>query len=168
MSWEKNESGGGQGSLLDLSTLDHTRIWEPLPRGDYPCIGVAEGSKFDAQNSKGNPMVTLVWQLHDDGSGTLQSALQNNGYEGDVNQVGKRKFYAYYVLHMDQGKKSLKRDILAVNPNADLSRLDLDNIGDYIDGFSGMMQLTTRKYEGEDRNNVVKIKPSSVDSFLGR
>jgi hypothetical protein len=150
---------------MDLSSLDETKLFTPLPPADYPIVGVAEGSG-PGTSKEGNPKITLVWKIQDDG--TLEDILAANGSEVSYDEAKNRKFYQHFPMHTDVGKKRFKATVKAVNPNADFSAVRPDDVGELIAGYTGVARIAVGAYQGKPTNELKEIKPAGIEGFLSR
>jgi len=137
--------------VLDLTNTDDSLPkYEALDAGIYKAV--IEESDY-APSSKGNPMIT--WQLR---------INEPENPEAD----GRLLFY-HTVLNKEAGKGRLKRLILRVAPDMDISNIDVEKMcaeGQLI-GFPCRVKVRIRRFEGERRNDVTDILAAEEGDFLG-
>lgn len=113
--------------------------FEPLPVGTYNAII----SGMELKKSKaGNPMLSIVFNV------------QHEEYKN-------RKLFAHFVLNNDIALGRLKRFLLNVFPDVELSNLDLNELCASGTGLNRAcaLKVTQRPYEGRMSNDVKEVLP---------
>jgi len=113
--------------------------FEPLPVGTYDAtIGGMELKKSKA----GNPMMSITFNV------------QHEDYKN-------RKLFTHFVLNNDIALGRLKRFLLNVFPDAELSNLDLNELcaGGTGLGRACTLKVTQRPYDGRMSNDVKEVLP---------
>lgn len=134
--------------VLDLSGVNEKSVgFEALPKGKYEAI--LDDCEF-GESKKGSPMITWKFKIDDA-------------------EFGKRTLFFYTVLDQDFGIANLKKTILALGVDVDMSEFDPQKFcddGDAI-GLPCMLKVGIQKYEGEKRNTVSEVLPAEVGGFMG-
>jgi len=138
------QPAGGGGSdpqenmVLNLDDVSEDMpAFEALPPGIYDCI--VENTEFTT-SSKGNPMITWVFKVV------------------DPQYVG-RLLFNHTVLNNETGLSRLKRVLVRVVPDADLSGFNPRAFCDegIALGLPCRVKVRIRPYQGQRRNDVTDV-----------
>ncbi len=135
----------GDGAVVAWDDVDDS-TFEIMQRGNYGVM--CSECEFDYSQAKGTPMWSLVWEVED------------GEYEG-------RKLFSHMVM-AGKGLPITKKQLGRIRP--DLLEQDMDaedeaTIESMI-GTRAIAKVTTKKYEGEMRNNIRDLfAPDEGDGF---
>jgi hypothetical protein len=122
--------------------------FEAIPPGTYNAI--VENVTFGPSQNSGSPMLTWEFRITD-------PAYEN------------RKLFFHTVLNKEFGVKMLKRTLLRICPDIDLSNFSpkaFAETGAAL-GLPCRLKVTVRTYQGEKRNNVKEVlPPEGADEFF--
>lgn len=131
--------GGGGGMVMDLSdTSDELPSFDPVPPGVYPVF--LQEADFGQSQRSGKDMVTWVFEIPE-------------GHE-----YGGRRFWYHTVLEKT-GLNRLKRLLVRIAPDVDLSAFDPETTPQTLLGKRAQAKVGMRMYQGEKTNNVKDILP---------
>ena len=133
-------------SLIDFSAVEET-TFEALPRGLYPCT-VSE-CEFGHSQAKG----TAMW--------TLKLEVSEGEYAG-------RTLFTHLVFE-GAGLGMTKSNLGRIRPDlmeTPFNPTDEEVIASML-GLAVKAKVTTRKWEGEIRNNVNGLFAGDGDGFIG-
>lgn len=136
--------------VLDLDGVSsELPKFEAMPPGVYDAI--IENVEYGNSQSSGNPMLTFQFRITDE-------------------RFNNRMMFYHTVLNADSGLSRLKRLLVRVAPEVNLSGFNPSKFADSgeILGFPCRLKLNVRPYKGEKRNNVqdVLAPEESPTSFL--
>ena len=133
--------------VLNLDAVEESKGFEALPKGTYSAI--VDDCEF-GESSKGSPMITWKFKI-------------------DSEEYGKRTMFYYTVLDQAFGLSNLKKTLIALGTDVDLSSFnpaEFCDAGEAI-GIPVMLKVGIQKYEGEKRNNVKEVLPAEeAGSFM--
>lgn len=137
--------------VLDLTDVDENKGFELMPKGEYDAI--VDNIEYGYSNSSGNAMLTWTFKVAG----------------GDFDN---RKLFWYTVLSTDMGKAQLKKALLRICPNIDMSKFNpkvFAETGEPI-GLPCKLKVGIQKAKPgsgySDKNSVQDILPLSGGSFL--
>lgn len=130
--------------VLDLDQVSEDVQFEALPPGIYNCI--VENTEFGPSKSSGNPMITWVFKVID---------------EPYVNRL----LFNHTTLNNDMGKSRLKKILLRVVPDVDMSRFNPARFCDegVAIGLPCRVKVRIRPYQGQKRNDVTDVLPPAEE-----
>jgi hypothetical protein len=134
------------GDVINLNEVGDSPNYEPVPPGTYPAV--LEDAEFRMSQSSGNPMIT--WQF----------AVKDGEY-------ARRKFFLHTVLNHPVGLQRIKRLVVVLDPNFDLTAFHPKTSPQTLVGASCRLRVVVRKQGGEARNDVADVLPYEAESFLG-
>lgn len=139
----------GENMTLDLSNVsEDLPKFEPMPPGVYPAI--VENVEFGPAKSSGAPMLTWTFRIVDP-------------------QYENRKLFFYNVLNKDFGINMLKRALVRICPDVDMSNFSPKAFAENGEalGLPCRVKVRVRPYQGEKRNEVQDILPAeSAEGFF--
>lgn len=143
--FRSQSDGGDEDNLvLNLAGVSEDRpALEALPPGIYDAI--VENTEFGS-SSNGNPMITWIFRVTDP------------RYEG-------RLLFFHTVLNSEVGQSRLKRTLLRVCPDIDLTEFRPKKFCDegVALGLPCRVKVRVRPYQGRKSNNVVDVLPPQAE-----
>ena len=135
-----------EGSLcINFESVDENAGFSPLPPATYPAtIGAMEASVSKANN----PMISLTFNItHPDYS--------------------NRKLFTHFVLNNDIALGRLKKFMMNVFPDLDLSSVNFTDIiqSGVAIGRPCALKVAQRMYNGSMTNDVKEVLAPQADSF---
>lgn len=132
--------------VLDLNGVNEESEFEALPNGIYNCI--VDSAEF-GDSSSGNPMIT--WKF----------AVTDEPYK-------KRLLFYHTVLHTDLGKAALKKILLRVVPDADLSSFSPKGFCDegVAIGLPCRVRTKIELYKNKKKNTVKEVLAPEEGGFM--
>lgn len=137
--------------VLNLDSVDeNSGGFEALPPGVYNCI--VENVEYGNSKKSNNPMITWTFKVVDE-------------------QYENRLLFYHTVLTQDIGVANLKKTLIRVCPDVDMSQFkprDFADNGDAL-GLPCRVKVKIKPYNGEKRNSVTEVlAPAAAEgSFLG-
>lgn len=135
----------GDSLVVDMSGYSEAAGFEVMPRGRYPVI--CNSCEFDI-SSNDNPMWSMEWEVE----------------EGEF---AGRKLFTHWTW-TEKAAPFVKKDMAQVRPDLLEAPFDVKDqeILDSMLGVRATANVTIKKFEGEDRNNVRGLlKASASDEF---
>lgn len=137
--------------ILNLNDVDENAAnFEALPAGVYNCT--VENVEYGLSKNGNNPMMTWTFKVTD------------AEYEN-------RLLFFHTVLNKELGVASLKKILVRVCPDANLSSFNPQGFADegIALGLPCRAKVKIRPYQGEKRNQVTEVLApvSEAGSFLG-
>lgn len=142
---EAVEFAEGDSCIVDFDAVEDTSF-EVMPRGSYPVVCVE--CEFDYSQAKGTPMWTLKWEIED------------GEYEG-------RSLFSHMVM-AGKGAPITKKQLGRIRPDLLEESFDAqdEEIIESMIGVRATAKVTTKKFEGEMRNNLKDLfPPADGDDF---
>ena len=134
--------------VLDLNDVDESApTYAVLPVGIYDAV--VENAEF-GPSSNNNPMISWTFKIIDP------------QYEG-------RFLFYHTTLHTDQGRARLKRMLLRLYTDLDLSKFNPRKFCDEGEGLGMPCRVKVKigRYQGEKRNNVTDVLAAAEEgSFM--
>jgi hypothetical protein len=147
---EGDEEGvAGDDLVLDLTDVDESKPeYEPLPPGTYPAT--VQRVEYGQSQSSGNPMLTWVFAVpQQPADGELEGEPQ-----------GDKLLFYFTVLNKDTGKQRLKRALMTIAPDIDLSNFKPAEAGDWLEGRPCQLKVRVRRNQGRIQNDITDILPA--------
>lgn len=137
-------------AVLNLEDVDENAQIRPLPPGIYDAI--VESAEFGRSQRSNNPMLT--WRIR----------VQ---FEDDNGEHRERVVFLHTVINQENLPR-FKRTLIRVAPDADLSAIRPSQVDSIVAGRRCRVNLQTRTFEGQLRNNVRDVLPpaEAAESFL--
>ncbi len=141
---EEDDDDFDPDEALDLSDVDEKAAFAPVAPGIYPAL--ISGGEYGKSQRSGNPMIT--WAI----------SVATDPEEGRF-----RTLYYHTVLNKDNLPR-LKRMVVRVAPEYDMSRLVPSQLCEDLEGYVCKVRLKNRRFEGEMRPNISDILPPDEDT----
>jgi len=141
----EQERNTGENLVLNLTDVSEEKPrFEAMPAGVYNCI--IDNVEYSISQAD-NPMLTFTFRVVDE------------EYDG-------RLLFYHTVLNKESGLSRLKRLLVRVCPDIDLSHFDPAAFADTGDalGLPLKVKVRVRSYKGERRNEVTDVLPPDEDA----